>query len=105
MTPRSRAAVDAWKKRVEQAVKDADASFRGEYAAELNDLLGLSKEEIDAITPDATDLTEYNRLIAVVKEASQRNLSQAQLRSQIKALGETAVKIAGKVSGLARILL
>jgi hypothetical protein len=104
MVTRSRASVEEWRKRVRQALKNADASFRGEYASELKDLLGLSQEEIDRLTPDATDLAVYHQLITVVEEASRSNVSQAQLRSQIKGLGAMAVQIAKKVTGLAAIL-
>jgi hypothetical protein len=79
-------------------------AFEGKYADQLNGLLGLSRDEIDAITPGTTDLEIYDQLIAVVKEASRSNLTQAQLKSQIKALGETAVAIAKKVGSLAAIL-
>lgn len=103
MPARDRSAKEKWKERVRKALKEADESFRGEYAEELDTLLGLSREEIDALTPDATDLDVYNRLIVVVREASRQNVSKAELRSQIRALGETAIKIAGKVSGLAKL--
>ena len=57
-------------------VTAADEAFDGAYKTELEGLLGLSKAEIDAITPsDTTDLATYERLIAVVREASRKNVS------------------------------
>jgi hypothetical protein len=84
---------------------DADKAFNGEYKDELNGLLGLSKKEIDAITPGTEDLEEYSILIKVVEKASQDNLSQAQLISDINALGEVARKIAGKIPRFADLLI
>jgi len=76
---------------------EADAAFNGKYKKELNALTGLSKEEIDSVTPGTTDLQIYSVLIKVVEKASKDNLSQAQLIANIKELGEIAVKIAKKV--------
>lgn len=79
-------------------------AFVGKYKNELNALSGLSKEEIDAISPGTTDLQKYDELITVVKEASRVNLSQAELKAQIKKLGDIAVTIAKRVPTLAGIL-
>jgi hypothetical protein len=75
--------------------------FEGKYAEEISGLLGLSREEIDAITPDATDLATYDLLIEVVKDASKKNLSQAELKARLKELGGVALDIAKKVGPLA----
>ena len=82
---------------------EADAAFDGIYKKELNELTGLSKEEIDAITSDAEDLRVYSVLIKVVEKASMENLKQAQLIEDIKELGDVAVKIAKKIPGLAAL--
>ena len=71
---------------------------------QLNDLMGLSKAEIDKITPDNTDMEVYDQLITVVKEASRINLSQAHLKQRIEDLGVIAVKIAEKVPSLVALL-
>lgn len=82
----------------------ADAAFNGLYQKELNNLLGLSKSEIDAITPRTTDLQAYSVLIKVVEKASKDNMSQAELIDHIKSLGEAAVKIAKKIPSFAALL-
>lgn len=87
--------------RFKKLFEEADAAFNGIYKDELDALTGLSKEEINAITPDTEDLKVYSVLIEVVKKASKENISKAQLVSDIKELGEVAVKIAKKVSKLA----
>ncbi len=79
-------------------------AFLGKYRQEVNALLGVSRSDIDAITPDSTDLQVYDALIEVVKEASRQNLAQADLRNRIRSLGEVAVKIAEHVPSLAAIL-
>jgi tRNA U54 and U55 pseudouridine synthase Pus10 len=90
--------------RFDDLFADADAAFNGRYKTELNQLMGLSKEEINAITPDTTDLKIYAVLIKVVEKASKDNLSQAQLIQNIKSMGDVAVQIAKKVAGFAALL-
>jgi hypothetical protein len=92
------------KNRFEDLFAEADAAFDGAYRDELNQLLGLSKEEIDRLTPDTTDLKTYHALIKVVEQASRDNLNQAQLVENIKKLGELGVKIAMKIPKLAELL-
>lgn len=79
-------------------------AFEGEYAEEVEGLLGLSRAEIDAISPDATDLAVYDQLVEVVKDASRKNLAQAELKRRVEALGSIAVEIARKVGPLATLL-
>jgi hypothetical protein len=45
----------------------------------------------------------YSQLVALVQRASAVNLSQAELKDRIVALGTTAVSIAKKVAGLATL--
>ncbi|KPJ86699.1 MAG: hypothetical protein AMS17_11290 [Spirochaetes bacterium DG_61] len=79
-------------------------AFVGKYGREIDELLGLSREEIDEITPDLTDLEIYDRLLSVVKLASKNNISQAELGKRIRALGEVAVRIVKKTKGLYNLL-
>ncbi len=76
---------------------EADQAFNGSYKDELNELMGMSKEEIDSIIPGTTDLQVYSVLTKVVEKASKDNLSQAQLIKNIKELGGVAVSIAKKI--------
>lgn len=104
MTNDKEAARRAYRERVRKAMQEADAAFRGEYGDEIKGLLGLSRDEIDAITPGPLDLETYDKLIAVVKEASRANIEQAELVGRIRDLGDIAVRIAKKVPKLATIL-
>lgn len=93
-----------FKRRLNEQLKTSREAFDGEYKEELTQLAGLSRDEIDAITPGITDLQKYDELIALVKEASRVNLAQAELTTQIKKLGEIAVAIAKKVPTLAALV-
>ncbi|NOR46385.1 MAG: hypothetical protein GQ534_12440 [Candidatus Delongbacteria bacterium] len=88
---------------MKEKMQENREAFEGEFKEELNDLMALSKAEIDLITPDTTDLEIYDQLITVVKEASRVNLTQAELKDRIKDLGDIAVKIAKKIPKLANI--
>ncbi len=94
----------SFEKDLEETLEAGRIAFTGLYKNELNSLSGLSKTEIDAITPGITDLQKYEELITVVKAASQANLDQAALKEQILKLGDVAVTIARCVPSLAKIL-
>lgn len=87
--------------RLRMRFKKIQIAFKGEYSDELKALQGLSQVEIGEITPDNTDIETYRKLIAIVEEASVRNISQAELLGDIQDLGEVAVRIAKKVPVLA----
>ena len=97
--------LDAFERDLEEILERSRRAFEGKYKDELNDLMGLSREEIDLITPDTTDLEAYDQLITVVKEASRVNLAQAELKGRIEALGQVAIKIAGKIPKLAALFV
>ena len=101
----SNAELEAMERELEEILKKNHEAFVGKYAAEINELLGLSKEEIDKIVPGTTDLEVYDRLMIVVKESSRRNESQATLKGRIETLGEVAVTIAKKTAQLAKLFL
>jgi len=89
--------------RFDNLFNKADAAFNAseKYQKEINQLKGLSQEEIASITPDTQDNLA---LIKVVEQASEENLSKAQLVENIKALGDVAVKIAKKIPQFAELL-
>ena len=91
---------EEFKARMRQKMTENREAFEGEYKDELQALMGLSKSEIDAITPGTTDIETYDALITIVKEASRVNLAQAELKQRIEELGAVAIKIAEKVPGL-----
>lgn len=95
--------LEAFEADLDATLERGREAFKGKYKEELNELAGLSRAEIDAITPDITDLQKYDELIMVVKEASRVNLAEAQLKQKIEKLGAVAVKIAKSVPSLARL--
>lgn len=92
------------KNRFDTMFAEAHAAFNGLYKNELNQLVGLSKAEINAITPDTKDLEIYAVLIKVVEKASRDNESQARLAENIKTLGDVGIEIARKIPLLRALL-
>lgn len=74
--------------------------FVEDYAGTIGNLRGMSEEELEKVIPNTTDRAVYDRLIAVVEDASAKNLKQAELKAKIEDLGEVAVAIACEVPGL-----
>lgn len=81
--------------------KKADASFDADYEAALTQLKGLSADEIATLIPDTNSKEVYKELVAIVEEASRKNISQAELISKVDKLGSIAKKIIGKIPALA----
>ena len=96
--------IEEFRRHLRERMEENRAAFEGRYGDELNALMGLSREEIDRITPDLTDLVIYDQLITVVKEASRTNMAQAELKARIQDLGEVALAIAGRVPALAALV-
>ena len=84
--------------------KKAGQAFDHEYAAIMDDLKGLSMDEVEGLSLNTTNRDVYEQLLLVVEEASAKNLAMAQLTSKIKQLGDVAVSIAKKVPGLNQML-
>ena len=84
--------------------EEADKAFNRDYSEELNDLVGLSKEELESVIPDTQNKNTYIALIKIVEQASKENTKQADLINNIKELGEVAVNIAKKVPGLKNLI-
>ena len=89
---------------MERAADRAEKALEGQFSEFYKGLRNLTPEEIDSITPDTTDQKEYERLIALVQEATARNLNQAELVEGIKGLGNVAISIAKKVPSLSALL-
>ncbi len=85
-----------------ESLARADEAFRGKYGKELKALYSLSQADLTAIAPQVTAMETYAKLIEVVKEASRRNASQAELQKRIMALGSVAMSIAKTVASLAK---
>jgi tRNA U54 and U55 pseudouridine synthase Pus10 len=89
--------------RFSESFANADVVFNSIYSAEIKQLKGLSKEEINAIVPESNSMQTYQALVDVVEKASKDNLAQAQLISKIKDLGTSAIKLAKRIPSWATL--
>jgi hypothetical protein len=96
--------LDAFRAAVDASLERGHEAFVGRYKRQLNDLAGLSREEIDRIAPGLSDLQKYDELVSVVKVASRHNVATAELKQQIVRLGKVAVDIAERVPSVAALL-
>ncbi len=92
------------KNRFSASFTKAGQAFENQYAGILDDLKGLSKNEVDELALNTTNREAYEQLLQIVEEAAAKNLKMAQLTSKIKQLGDVAVRIARKVPGLGQML-
>lgn len=89
---------------MDAAADRAERTLNGRFGNIYRELRSLSPEEIDSITPDATDQKEYERLIALVQQATEKNLSQAQFVERVRSLTGVAKEIAEKIPSLIALL-
>ncbi|WP_163140506.1 hypothetical protein, partial [Arhodomonas sp. KWT] len=92
--------LDAMFAEMDRAADRAERTLDGRFGGIYRELRALTPEQIDGITPDTTDQREYERLMALVQEASERNMEQGELINRIRELGTVAKQIAQQVSGL-----
>jgi len=95
--------IEAFRRSLRDDLEKNRKAFEGKYKDELNELLGLSREDVDRLVPGTTDMAVYDQLCTVVKEASLANVEQAELKARIEDLGEMAVCIAKRVPSLAAL--
>jgi hypothetical protein len=75
-------------------------AFKGRYRVQLHELLSLSDEEIAQACPGNQAAHFYNIVIAVVSEASRKNLAPERLADLLRSIGNETVSIAKLVGGL-----
>lgn len=93
------------KNRFDDLFEDADQAFNNDesFKEKLASFKGLTEEEISAIVPDTTSRDIYNKIAKLVDKATATNMTQAELITNIKTLGQTAINIAKKIPGLASL--
>ncbi|WP_017733778.1 hypothetical protein [Nafulsella turpanensis] len=96
---------ESFEEKMKRRAAENRQKFTGKYGEQIKELQALSPEELERITPTGTDKAVYDQLIAAVEEASVQNLSQAELKQKVEALGNTAIEIARKIPSLASIVL
>ncbi len=77
----------------EKASKETDEMLDDELKA----LQNATSVDLEALRPKVTDTEAYDKLIKVVKEATQKNESLAQLKANIQALGSEVLKVGKEV--------
>jgi hypothetical protein len=80
----------------EETKLEVDAELEGREAA----LLRSTQVDMEALRPKVADQESYDKLIAAVNEAKQRNLTTAELKDKIESLGKGVMDIAAKVGPL-----
>lgn len=101
----SKEALAAFDAAFAEDITRAEAGLQGRFGAALDELLTLSNSSTAAEDILKFPNADYSRLITLVESASASNLSNAQLKDRIVALGDSAVSIAKKVSRLAPLFV
>ena len=88
--------------RFDNLFNEADGAFNAneKYQQEIEQLKGLSPEDIASITPN---IKEYTAIVSVVEKTSKENISKAQLAANNRQLGTVVVKIAKKTPLLSEL--
>ncbi|TNE72027.1 hypothetical protein EP331_07995 [bacterium] len=92
------------RERLKKQAQEADQNFSKQYKNELEQLNKLLTQELSTLTPNTNDYETYSKLISVVEQATSTNLTQAELVTSIKELGDVAIQIAKKIPAIAALL-
>ncbi len=87
-------------KRLKELSKEARKEADGELENELKALLEVTRSDLEKLRPKVSDETSYNKLIAAVEEATQRNESLAELKNRIEKLGTEVVRLGKEAAKL-----
>lgn len=90
-----------------KALREASESAATEARALLDDELKTVMDEVARISelkPETADDETYQKLIAVVQEATARNHSIATLKQNVQNLGEGAVELFKTMAAIAKKL-
>lgn len=90
---------DDLKRASEEATEETDALLSNEY----NSLKKATKSDLDALRPRISDPAIYDKLIPIINEATQGNLSLAEFQQRLESLGTGAVKLGKEVAKLLTI--
>jgi hypothetical protein len=84
---------DDLEKASQKSIEETDALLLDEY----NTLKQATKSDLDALRPKVSDPATYDKLIPIINEATQNNLSLADLQQRLESLGAGAVKLGKEV--------
>ncbi len=75
---------------------ETDAALKDQETA----LLASTNLDWNSLSPQLTDQESFNKLMAAVREAQEKNESVAQLRARITSLGKGVIETAKKVAAI-----
>ena len=87
-----------------EKLEKASCEAASEAAGLLDDEIGAVMKKagrIDELKPETADAETYEELARVVREATSRNLSIAELKANVEALGNSAISIFREMSVIA----
>jgi translation initiation factor 2B subunit (eIF-2B alpha/beta/delta family) len=87
----------SYRNKLSKFIAIADAELEQKYAQEIDDLKGLSEQEIKEF---GGTTSQMQTVINELEKATQQNLSQAALIKNIKELGDSSYQFAKTVSDL-----
>ena len=90
---------DDLEKASQEAIEETDALLSDEY----NSLKQATKSDLNALRPKVNDPALYDKIIPIIAEATQNNLSLAELQQRLESLGAGAVKLGKEVVKLLTI--
>jgi hypothetical protein len=90
---------DDLEKASQEAIAETDAFLSDEY----NTLKQATKSDLNALRPKVSDPALYDKIIPIIAEATQNNLSLAELQQRLESLGAGAVKLGKEVVKLLTI--
>ncbi len=64
---------------------------------ELQTLMDATSVDLEKLRPDINDDETYEKVIAIVKEVTDKNFRIAQLKGKLELLGKDAVKVGKKI--------
>lgn len=91
-------AKDDLKEKLKQKSKESAARADALLADELDALKRATNTDLEALRPKITEQAAYDQLIAVVEEASRKNMDLAMLEQRLKSLGSNVVQVAKEVA-------
>jgi hypothetical protein len=79
--------------------KSAESAARANLllAEELNSLRRMTRTDQETLRPKITDQKAYDELIAIVEEASSKNMDLALLQQRLEKLGSNVVQVGKEV--------
>ena len=82
---------------MDDLAEDAAREVDNLFAAREAELMAETTFDWESIKPDLTDDAEYDRLMAIVGEATENNESLGQLVTRLRNLGASGIALAEKV--------